>query len=542
MAQNYKNNKSSKRSTNKRVDDKSTKFESELDSNIRKNRAKCASRENDASWYMGAGTIANTAANISYFLPTGSPCKLSPFANGNESIPGVLTLDLTYGPGSNFGGNVSGVNLAMRKIYSYIRHVNAGHANYDPVDYMIYLLGVDSAYATYAYFVRAYGVAMQYSSTNKYTPSVLLKAMGFSDDITNPNCILNNMRDFKYMIDRFAQQLGTFAVPANMPIFRRHAWLFSNYFIDKPSTKAQFYLFKPSHYYVYDEVTQLGQLTWTEMPENITILQVEQIINDIISALLSSEDVGIMAGDTLKAYSSDQLLHVSAIDDNFELKPLYSEEVLSQIHNATICGRVYTTGMTGQNVTQDVTTGNIIWSPQVSQNYGPAGSGSQEVYIPTFRFMNDGDIPIDMYKDNVSVEDTMVATRLVVPKGSSITSIDSTHYRYAPMYFGTEFVNRMVMYIFHDNNGTWETQIIGNTMPWAGTNLPTFWGALSQFDFAPRQIMCYLAAGSSGPNFTETAAIWETTNTTLVSRETMKRINEAAILSEWDVPEMTFTS
>lgn len=542
MAKNFKNKKKSNGTNFKAQNDKSSKFESELESNVRRSRNQCASKPNDALWYMGAGTIAKTAANISYFLPTGSPCKLSPFMKGNESIPGIMTLDLTYGPGSTFGGNVSGVNLAMRKIYSYIRHVNAGHANYDPVDYMIYLLGVDSAYATYAYFVRAYGVAMQYSSVNKYTPGALLKAMGFSDDITNPNCILNNMRDFKYLIDRFAQQLGTFAVPANMPIFRRHAWLFSNYFIDKPSTKAQFYLFRPTHYYVYDEVSQAGQLTWTEMPKGLTILQVEQIISEIINALLSSEDVGIMAGDTLKAYTSDQLLHVSSVDDNFELKPLYSEEVLSQIHNATICGNVHTEGMTGQNITQNVTTGNIEWNPKVLTTYGPAGSGSDEVYLTTYHYMNDGDIPIDMYKDAVSVEDTMVATRLVVPHGSNAIPVTDTTYAYAPMYFGTEFVNGISMYRFFDNGGEWSITQTNLTQPWLASFSPSIFGSISQFDFAPRLVMCYRAASSSNTTFEDTAPIWETTNTTLVARDTMKRINEAAILSEWDVPEMTFTS
>lgn len=65
------------------------------------------------------------------------------------------------------------------------------------------------------------------------------------------------------------------------------------------------------------------------------------ILENMVNALLNSQDRGIIFGDILKAYGAQALYSVSPISVDYTLEPVYDKEVLSQIENSTSFGNLY---------------------------------------------------------------------------------------------------------------------------------------------------------------------------------------------------------
>lgn len=138
----------------------------------------------------------------------------------------------------------------------------------------------------------------------------------------------------------------------------------------------------------------------------------------VIDNIISSEDVGIMSGDILKAYTEAAIFKTAPIGEDFSIEPIYSEEVLSQITGCTLLGSTYTKEKL--NISQDK-QGHIF--------QGKFNSETNKVEFPEF-LIGTVSAPVDtlepnnypeydkaivnLYKDVVTPDDTMVATRMTV--------------------------------------------------------------------------------------------------------------------------------
>lgn len=335
---------------------------------------------NDPSWYATNPALLNSAASISFPVFAGKPIVLDPNlsykANSttpaeyplNDPMPGGMVLNYHTLPGISKTGT-DAINVAARNIYQFVRHANAGHANYDPQDYMLYLLAMDSLYAYYAWMIRIYGIAQSYSLTNRYIPRALLKAINVDvDDVQK------NGNDFLYAINNAARKINSLAVPSGMSYYARHIWLNSHVWADDNSTKAQFYIYNPTGFYKYEEVAQQtgGRLKYVVMNQLLnqnekpyTVANIIAGFTTLFDAIINSEDCGIMMGDTLKAFGSN-IAQVAPVDANYQVYAEYSEEVLEQIHN------IETTGdLVSDNIEQDPNTNLLVCVPKCpSSAYG----------------------------------------------------------------------------------------------------------------------------------------------------------------------------
>lgn len=294
---------------------------------------------NPADWYYPNEQLGKDSANISFNTMTGRPFKIwndsSPFAE-HAAAPGVMTLRLALGIGNSTDPN-SIINVAGRSIYSWVRHQNSGHANYEAPDLLIYILAMQEIYAMYAHACRIYRTAMTYTYTNRYTPDVLLYQMGV--DARN---IRDNLAQFRAGLNVIAAKVSSLAVPNNFKTFERHSLLFSNVFLDSETERGQYYLFVPGFYRVFDPTGDTGGFLKTHaLPTNRTYDQILGFLNEMVESVLQDEDMNIMSGDILKAYGRENLYTVKGITEQETCLPTYNADILSQIENCNSACLIY---------------------------------------------------------------------------------------------------------------------------------------------------------------------------------------------------------
>lgn len=488
------------------------------------------SRANDVAWYASTEALLEGSASIPYTWPVGNKLPLGapsglPFAASNDYIPGMCILDVVTTPGISKDSN-SPINIAARNIYSFVRHANSGSSNYDAVDLMQYLLAVDEVHTFHAFCVRTYGMINLYNEQNRYYPKYMIQAMGFDFED-----LLANQAQFRYSINNFATRAGSLVLPSGMPVFDRHAWLYSGVYQDGTSAKSQSYAYRPWGYRVYDAFNEGGgRLVWkplsAKFAEGLKVADIQNIMNEMINPLVGNEDIGIMCGDILKAYGSTNTRKLSMLPETYTVLPVYNEEVLSQFQNATILGvKENNEGM--YNITQDssIGKGNIMFSIDVS--YAADA-------LATKRFIN---LNINEPKPG----DTMVATRMMViarPTGASQYTLDSC---------GTEIVVSGTIYNLLITSGS--DQLISIDVAYSKKFAPTAIDSsyddqvtdifdtvsmVSRFKFHP--MVNYVVRKSK----TGSAIFYqaEIDNYAIIDADTLGRMHETALLSEFFVPQM----
>lgn len=476
---------------------------------------------NDAAWYAAFPELLEGSASFSWLNPLGTTWSLNVSKDStsyrvlnSQKAPGILTLSLIPGPGVS-NDNTSPVNVASRLIYSWVRHANSGHSNYEHADLMMYLLGMDDIYSYYSMLVRAYGLANSYSSLNRYYPKLIIESLGIDFDD-----LIQNLAQFRYYINSLGARIGSFAVPANMSYFKRHQWLYSGVYLDAPSAKAQSYAFVPVGFRKYVETDGPGKLefkTWFNGRKKI-----KDIIaygNELMDAIALSEDCNIISGDIIKAFGVENLFKVAVLDSSYTVIPTFAPEVLSQIQNATI----FPNSGTNWNVdiTQNPATGSILYSPTTD-------STIDSVYM--------GDRLVNMYKDNITPADTMVATRLTniaTPKDGGGYTFDS---------LGSEIVVEARMYQ-HDTNGDLISFpfIMANKVDTLATfnSSCSILSKLNAFDYHP---MCLFMYAIESGKYSNAVRMFQINNYTTMGRSDLTKMHETALLSMFSCPQVAVAS
>lgn len=387
---------------------------------------------NDPAWYTRFPQLTKDAASLWFSNPLGARIpRLTPLATADGrivdaslgSVPGVMVINTILGPGTSADAN-SPLNATSRDIYSFIRHANSGHSNYNAPDLTMYLLCLDAYYTVWAKMVRAYGVASLVTKTSRFTAVRLLQSLGF-----DPNNILSNMANFRYAINNFAVKLGSYATPGSMDIYRRHTEIYTNIYQDSMSTKAQLYMLDPAGYYVYgEESAQGGKLTYRDYPDHLmTVDDVVSIFNSF-NSVINSEDMNIISGDILKAYGREGIFNVPAIDAGYVTPVVVDPLMLAQIENATILGVMDADSL---NISQDPNTNQVIYLPSVK---GKVTSYPQLI--------------LNFHKPDPDVNDIMEATRFMVTFGDYYAEGDRT----PVLACGADIVVGVRMYMFANDD------------------------------------------------------------------------------------------
>lgn len=361
--------------------------------------------DNDPAWYAQNPQILKDSASFSFNYPLGSRLNFGSESAAknmnNTSIPGIMAIYTSPSFGFSTHSN-SPINTASRNIYSFVRHANSGHSNYDAPDLMLYLTAMDNLYAFVSFLKRAYGLMMPAYYTNRYMPKAIISAMKLNYDDLNAN-----LNDFRSYINRLALRVGSMCIPASMSYMARHMWMYEHVWTDDTSDKAQIYLYSPHGFFRYSlDQDMAGQLEYKALftGENTSLTFKELVAygESLLEPILSSEDMNIMSGDILKAFGPENLYKINMIDEAYLVIPEYSSEVLDQIQNTTFIGHFKGT----PTLHQDPTKGYLIYDPRFDPMYNP-GTG----FYPGMNVMVT-DRLVTFPHGDIKPEDTMVATRL----------------------------------------------------------------------------------------------------------------------------------
>lgn len=475
----------------------------------------CKNSDNDPSWYSKNQQLLNDAASINTTNVSGYPLDILEPTLGHSAapvareVPGVLALNIVPSIGNYDSSNAtSAVNLAAKNIYSYVRHANSGSANYDAPDLMMAILAADQVFSAISLAVRAYGIAMNYNQLDRYTPDALLKAMGF-----DPNKVTGALAQFRYYINQAIARASVIWVPSDMSIVARHYWMYSNVYRDSENAKAQYYLYTPVNFLKFEPTAEsTGSSLSTVRWGNNTFKGPQDwydMITSMLDPIISDEDMGIMFGDLLKAYGSNNLFTMNQIPDNYTVMPVHNPEVLSQIHNTTTAP-VDESGVSQKN--------NIIY-----QHKGTMDRKAFHAYLDTFNFWTASPDPSTV----------MVSSRLRAwPTG---VESDPDGKVTSGVVCGTEYANSFSLF-FYDTNNNLQRQLFRSM----NQNLITgYIGMLSKFDWMPQFGDYSYTAGDTilKDTYKVNSFIMDLDNYTEVGSRTVEKMHSVALFSEFGVPK-----
>lgn len=513
------NNKGSRRKSSMKDKNSTARKRPEDSTSTRNAREKVADSKavhNDPKWYSLNGQYLKDVASFSFKQALGKPINLYTTSDGSYTtvnIPGIYALYNVPTVGIATSA-LDPVNKAAQKVYSYVRHANSGHSNYDPSNLMMYLLGMDSIYTFWSWMVRAYGTAMVFSKDNWYINEALLTAMG-----VDPANLKQNLSQFRAYINNFAIHANTFAVPRIMSYFLRHSWMYSNIYKDENVNRAQMYMYVPAGLYKYG-LNDVGGAILEYTPlvcdssfnqRSLTVSQIMTYGDDLLTSFSTQEDIGIISGDILKAYGFDNLWNLPATAEDYGVIPTFSEEVLMQIHNTEFAGypaNVGTSAATpyaaGLNVGENA--GYLSFSP---------------FFYPAKRCTYDK--ILDFWVEDVTPEMSMVASRNLVVSEKDTTGQREAQGIYKITSCGSEIVLFGVVY-YLNAAGSLTGQAIGKEVT-ISRNTAVYY--LSRFNEAPLFLDLHT---SSTPNI-----IGEIDNYARIDPENVKDMHNCALLSMFGI-------
>lgn len=495
------------------------------------------SKSNPYTWYANFPNYAKDVASLAFGIPVGQPIPVGP--NDYTVAAGVMAIEFIPSPGIS-KDLTSPLNRQAARFQTYLRSIQRSAANYDAADTMMYMLAIDSLYMYWAFLRRVYGVAQLFTPTNKYYPRRLIQAMG-----VDPDDIMLNLADFRAYVNRFALNIGRFALPKEFDLIQRHMWMCNGLYTDSPTTRAQTYVFVPYAFWVYNNTVTTGsQLDYTpfgttdDSPNSKTFSQLVQFGDQMVKALENDDDTMSISGDMYRAYGPSGLLTVEETGDNYAVLPVYDETVLSQIENSVACGAETVVQGGSLNITQNPSVGNgaILYDPYFQGGNFQITTGN---YVANVPLMTGGAI-LNMHMDSPSPEQVMEATRLTSVGDEVIDTVQTAPINIKLAATGADIVvqyrigvtspanSAAVRFLRKASNTIW----IDNT---ATTSLQTAdveWLALSQqFDWGPMTYLAKLVSGTVDASWIAA----DIDNMTYAQAQQIFNIHEAATLSLLDI-------
>lgn len=522
---------------------------------------------NDAGWYQVESQLMKDAAQLSFPVTAGRAINVEGWGVKTDiRMPGIMSFGVlpTYGEMTDWN---SPFNVAIRKTYSWIRHANSGHSNYDAADLGQYFIAYDSACTFYAWMVRCYGLARTLIVQNAYTPADLVAACGCDYED-----LIQNLAQFRAFINTYAVRLQALKVPSDLHFMERHMWLFTHVYADAPLAKCSFFLFNPVSIWEHritatDDEMVLSSKVFSTIGKvsavgGATYSSIVECANEILNGILNNEDFNIMSGDIIKAYG-DKVFTLNLITEDYQVTPVYDPEVLLQIRNATLPGFSSTEVQTviRNSVTKDATK---LCSIRENKEEGQLAGATQFTFkmpasilqLPTSE-ENDAVLAckcttvanrvLTLPVANPSPAEVCVATRLAAQwaitgaedYSNSVTTVKTS--MLVPDAFGTELILTM-SYLTSPGTG-WHAMGDNATTPTVADTIKLM-TMMEKFDWAPSLVagaIKWIRDNTTTPKqfsivgvqVTDISGDWD--NTTCVSRSTLHNIHRAAVMGMFDL-------
>lgn len=516
--------------------------------------------ENDPSWYNKLQTLIKDVTRIPFAYQVGRALDYrdavgaswtddsgdhEELVYGKSTPPGVMALEYIPIPGIAKSAT-DGVNIAATGIFQNMRKELSTIAQYASADVMMYILACDSILTLYNVILRNFGMINLYSSVNYNYNRSLYKAQGWQE--TDLADFYSNFSNFRTRFNNLIYKASTIYMPNTISIMDRHAWLFSNIFIDSVSPKAQNYLHVCKGIWKLDETTSTEgtsmnfiELVSSRPTNGSKMTQLLDVFDELIETMRNSDSMNKIAADMRRAFPNISSWQLAYCDEQYSVSPTYSKEVLSQIENTTILDYQYVTGLT---IEQSVNKNIILFNPTITTT-----KANEIGYVNYNAWTNDQ--LINMHWDNPSSDDIAVATRNMInlEKKAGTGPLQVYHIDSA----GSDICvgARIIKHGIDNYSIDFDTTIhrfMGilsvQTAAQQGTEIyltPDSLTDYTSFDWAP---MIYI--GYAMPTTVTTAiptlygcrALTDYDNYTLISPQALKNIHTNVIASMWNVPQL----
>lgn len=550
----------------KQIPEKSTQFDKPREQSEQPDCNKKG--ENDFSWYNKYPSLIAGSASIPFPYKPGmmitAPMTVSGIGGVNDRpihtiIPGVIAIE--WVPFVGKATEMSDpINVISQQLYAQVRNSFSGTLQAEGSDFIIYMLSLDSIFSYIGALKRIYRLINRYNPLNYDIPDTLLHAIGIN------RTVATKLREEKTKLWTYINELvhlaNQFVCPAVMDYFNRHYWMNDNVYTDAPSVSSQLFCFVQKAFFKFTafDAAESENITYgcdlvlapwfstvsvyaTNIGTDVELLRLYGL--DLINALAQWDTAFQISGYLMRAFQNVKPFAVVEEPLFSEFTPIYSEEVLSQIENASGFPFVANTdkiSLSGMRVQQSTNypglscPANVVWSTTATSvnNCVPMQMGS---YGPTF---------VNIHKDdNPSAEKVVIATRL-----KSRYSTDALHLDDFPMEFPSGGANLTLtvtaaseavlsMFLFKaapslsseqakaDGSKTLISNFIvtGKWIEWI-LDIP-------QFDWAPMSFAYkYIASGDS--SYWNCIPFGDVDNLTEISTDQYVQINKMCLYSEFN--------
>lgn len=430
-----------------------------------------------------------TCYNFSY--PIGMQTEV--FKGYSRIIPSVLRLDVQ--PAMGISDSVaSPAYQNARILFDKIVRMNNATPPYDPVDLQLMMMAMAEVYGFWRFMQRIYKLSNTYDAMNISMPETVLASMGISMQDLRKRKV-----ELRAWINDFALRMTTISFPSEVDLFARKDELYLGIYGDENSQKAQFYVFCPVCFYKLSETNPNGT-TLEPMPiwytknskttaysplyqfvegsvadnaawiprtvgstPGTTMLDVYMDMgNEMLNALLGSQDIVRICADIRNAYSS--FMTVDMLTEDAECGRWHNYAMLTQIENARIIQPAR------QVATQDSGNPTAVgpYFPYFSQN-----AGVNAGYL-TFKYLSiplgfSGNDKVLASMDN-NMQSVMVSILRNVYSYKKMLNLHSTE---APDADAIMIMTRLLPTVSETSSSPWAievescgTEIIVNATPW----------------------------------------------------------------------------
>lgn len=319
---------------------------------------------NDWRYYAISEQLAKAVGNIPFNLLPGRPLSINAqgTVEGKTWSDGTMTtlpsaMQVSYIPSIGYSDTgEAAINIAAKRLYTFVRHANSGAKVYEAPDLMMYIIAMENCYRLWWEARRAYQVCTTYEADNRNLPLVLggalnLDVAGSAGSLAQANFELNDLRN----------KINSFWVPNIFNSFKRASVITNGVFMDSDSMRGQFYVYTMAYYYKFSgRTSETGsQLVATETGSAYSLLDKINLVRDAINALIIDDDINTMSGDMMKAFKDSDRFSLPEVPSIDKLQIAFDEDILAQIENS--CSISIVTTPISLDITQ--ANANIVFKP-----------------------------------------------------------------------------------------------------------------------------------------------------------------------------------
>lgn len=493
--------------------------------------------KNEPSWYNRESRLISDATKITMANQLGRVVRMdgsnieasTASVPKDFTVPGVMAFRMINTPGIARDAN-DGVNLAASMLFQKMRKNISTVASYSAADVMLYALGIDNIYSQYANITRCFGMLSAYSAYNLYAPRGLIRAAyGFSDEeITN---ILSNINDYRARFNNLIFKASTLYLPTDFSIVKRHAWLYSNYFMDTIGLKSQTYVHRMMGIHKLNE-TFSKQGTALEYIESATTLAglLDQFAT-CIEVYRSSDSMMKIAADMRRAFETSNAWSLSYVDEAYIIVPMpVDTHIRSQIHNMDIYPNIAYNKIKQVSVTpdtstagtwhigQDVNANIVVFNPILKTSKANWSTDGADQFAPTWC-----NKLLDFHNAEVTSDDILEATR---NSWRSHVAVSGDDYSISIEACGADLCVGVDIGYINPVDGSFSTNFYYSNIIYGGAETDMLL-PLEAFHGAP--YMWVQTSGGAKP-------FCEFDNYTVVDKNVITTINNVVMTSMWSVP------